>query len=85
MFALPIAFAAPAVLAALVGLGVLYFLLRVTPPRPREERFPPLRLLFETRPDAAAIECYAPPPASLGQMLDAEAAKAGVVIDRDTR
>jgi len=45
----------------------------------------PLRLLFETRPDAAAIECYAPPPASLGQMLDAEAAKAGVVIDRDTR
>ena len=45
----------------------------------------PLRLLFETRPDAAAIECYAPPPASLGQMLDAEAAKAGVRIDRETR
>src|ERR1700712_2630941 len=45
----------------------------------------PLRLLFETRPDAASIECYAPPAASLGQMLDAEAARAGVRIDRETR
>ena len=36
MFGLPLAFAAPAVLAALVGLVGLYFLLRVTPPRPRE-------------------------------------------------
>ena len=32
MFGLPLAFAAPAVLAALVGLVALYFLLRVTPP-----------------------------------------------------
>ena len=32
MFGLPLAFAAPAVLAALVGLVGLYFLLRVTPP-----------------------------------------------------
>ena len=32
MFGLPLAFAAPAVLAALAGLVALYFLLRVTPP-----------------------------------------------------
>jgi len=46
MFGLPLAFAAPAALAALVGLIALYWLLRVTPPRPREQRFPPLRLLL---------------------------------------
>ena len=34
MFGLPLAFAAPAVLAALIGLVGLYFLLRVTPPSP---------------------------------------------------
>src|SRR5271166_3125007 len=48
-------FAAPAVLVALVGLGALYFLLRVTPPVPRRALFPPLRLLIglntnETQP-----------------------------------
>jgi hypothetical protein len=46
MLGLPLAFAAPFALAALVGLVALYWLLRVTPPRPREERFPPLRLLL---------------------------------------
>ncbi len=46
MFALPIAFLAPGVLAALVLIGALYFLLRVTPPRPRPQIFPPLRLLI---------------------------------------
>jgi hypothetical protein len=45
MFGLPLSFAAPAVLAALVGLVALYFLLRVTPPSPRRAIFPPLRLL----------------------------------------
>ncbi len=44
-----------------------------------------LRLLFESRPDAASIECYAAPPASLGQMVDAEAAKAGVRVDSQAR
>ena len=42
MFGLPLAFAAPAVLAALIGLVGLYFLLRVTPPSPRRAIFPPL-------------------------------------------
>ena len=46
MFGLPLIFAAPAVLVTLVGLGALYFLLRVTPPAPRRTVFPPLRLLI---------------------------------------
>ena len=50
MFGLPLAFAAPAVLAALVGLVALYFLLRVTPPSPRQAIFPPLRLLIGLDP-----------------------------------
>ena len=55
MFGFPLMFAAPAVLVALVGLGALYFLLRVTPPAPRRALFPPLRLLIglntnETQP-----------------------------------
>jgi hypothetical protein len=44
---IPIAFAAPAVLAALILLPVIWWLLRITPPRPRQEAFPPTRLLLE--------------------------------------
>ena len=51
MLGLPLAFAAPAVLAALVGLVGLYFLLRVTPPSPRQAIFPPLRLLIGLDPN----------------------------------
>jgi hypothetical protein len=51
MFGLPLAFAAPAVLAALIGLVGLYFLLRVTPPSPRRAIFPPLRLLIGLNPN----------------------------------
>src|ERR1700722_11655193 len=51
MFGLPLAFAAPAVLAALVGLVGLYFLLRVTPPSPSQTIFPPLRLLIGLDPN----------------------------------
>jgi hypothetical protein len=50
MFGLPLAFAAPAVLPALVGLVGLYFLLRLTPPSPRQAVFPPLRLLIGLNP-----------------------------------
>ena len=46
MLAVPLGFAAPAVLVVLIGLGVLYYLLRVTPPAPRQTLFPPLRLLL---------------------------------------
>ncbi len=45
----------------------------------------PMRTLFETRPKAVAIECYAPPPASLAEMIDAEARRAGVRIAPDVR
>lgn len=39
-------FSAPYVLWALIGLPVIYWLLRVTPPAPKRIVFPPLRLLF---------------------------------------
>ncbi len=47
MFGLPLAFTAPAVLAALALVAALYVFLRITPPRPRQTIFPPLRLLFD--------------------------------------
>lgn len=50
IFGLPLAFTAPAVLAALAGLPVLYFLLRITPPRPVRIPFPPLRLILGLQP-----------------------------------
>jgi len=42
-----IAFAAPMALAGLLGLPLLFWLLRVTPPRPREVFFPPTKILRE--------------------------------------
>ncbi|MBV2187323.1 MAG: DUF4159 domain-containing protein [Rhizobium sp.] len=45
MNALPIAFAAPAVLIALAALPLIWWLLKLTPPRPKTEVFPPLRIL----------------------------------------
>jgi hypothetical protein len=45
MLGLPIAFAAPAILAGLLVLPIIWWLLRLTPPRPREEVFPPLSIL----------------------------------------
>src|ERR1700683_5115542 len=50
MIGLPLSFAAPAVLAALILLAALYLFLRITPPRPREILFPPLRLLLGLDP-----------------------------------
>ncbi|TCL74734.1 DUF4159 domain-containing protein [Rhizobium sp. BK251] len=45
MSALPFAFAYPVVLGALVALPLIWWLLRLTPPRPKSEVFPPLRIL----------------------------------------
>ena len=45
MNALPLAFAAPAVLIALAALPLIWWLLKLTPPRPKTEVFPPLRIL----------------------------------------
>jgi hypothetical protein len=50
MLGLPLAFTAPAALAALALLAALYVFLRITPPRPREVLFPPLRLLLGLDP-----------------------------------
>ncbi|RWH26432.1 MAG: DUF4159 domain-containing protein [Mesorhizobium sp.] len=42
---LPLSFGAPMVLWGLLALPVIWYLLRLTPPRPRTEVFPPLRIL----------------------------------------
>jgi hypothetical protein len=47
MLGLPLAFTFPSALLALLGLPALYFLLRVTPPRPMRFPFPPLRLILD--------------------------------------
>ncbi len=47
MMGLPLAFGAPLVLAALVLLPAIWWLLKLTPPRPRLEHFPPTRILEE--------------------------------------
>ncbi len=45
MSGLSFAFASPAILAALILLPAIWWLLRLTPPQPRAEVFPPLRIL----------------------------------------
>src|SRR6187402_2471761 len=47
---LPLGFAQPLVLLGLLSLPVLWWLLRMVPPRPRVVHFPPTRLLFEIAP-----------------------------------
>jgi len=49
MFTLPIAFASPWILAALISLPAIWWLLRLTPPRPQQEVFPPTRILARLR------------------------------------
>lgn len=49
---MPIAFATPFILTALVLLPAIWWLLRLTPPKPRNVQFPPTRLLLEiVKPD----------------------------------
>lgn len=50
MLGLPLAFSAPLVLGALALLPALWYLLRITPPRPRQVAFPPLRLILDLQP-----------------------------------
>src|ERR1017187_1473336 len=47
---LPLGFAQPLVVLGLPALRVLWWLLRLVPPRPRRINFPPTRLLFEIAP-----------------------------------
>ena len=50
MLGLPLGFSAPMVLAALALLPALWYLLRITPPRPRQIAFPPLKLILDLKP-----------------------------------
>jgi hypothetical protein len=47
---IPLAFAEPLVLLGLLSLPVLWWLLRLIPPRPRRINFPPTRMLFDIVP-----------------------------------
>ena len=50
MSALPLSFLQPLMLLGLLSLPLLWWLLRVMPPRPRRVDFPPTRLLFDIAP-----------------------------------
>ena len=50
MMGLPLGFAQPLVLLGLLSLPVLWWLLRLVPPRPRRIDFPPTRMLFDIAP-----------------------------------
>ncbi|WP_298102452.1 DUF4159 domain-containing protein [Bradyrhizobium sp.] len=50
MAGLPLSFLEPMLLLGLLSLPVLWWLLRVMPPRPRRIEFPPTRLLFDIAP-----------------------------------
>jgi hypothetical protein len=50
IFGLPLSFTEPFLLAGLLSLPVLWWVLRVMPPRPRRIEFPPTRLLFDIQP-----------------------------------
>lgn len=45
MSALPFVFTSPYILLGLLALPAIWWLLRLTPPRPKAEIFPPLRIL----------------------------------------
>ncbi|WP_298965614.1 DUF4159 domain-containing protein [uncultured Methylobacterium sp.] len=51
MLGLPLSFAAPLALVALLALPALWWLLRVTPPQPKRIDFPPLRILADLLPE----------------------------------
>ncbi len=50
MMGLPLGFASPLVLLGLLSLPLLWWLLRLIPPRPQRIEFPPARLLFDIKP-----------------------------------
>src|SRR6201995_2713556 len=50
MMGLPIGFAQPLILLGLLSLPILWWLLRLIPPRPLRIEFPPTRLLLDINP-----------------------------------
>jgi len=57
---LPLTFAEPFLLLGLLSLPVLWWLLRVMPPRPRRVEFPPTRLLFDIAPKEEETPSHTP-------------------------
>ena len=56
---LPLGFAEPLVLLGLLSLPVLWWLLRLIPPRPRRIEFPPTRLLLDIAPQGRDAGAHA--------------------------
>ncbi|UZD90569.1 DUF4159 domain-containing protein [Cognatishimia activa] len=56
MFGLPLAFATPWLLTALIGLPVLWLLLRAVPPAPIRRRFPGVILLLGLKDDESVMD-----------------------------
>ncbi|SHG91826.1 DUF4159 domain-containing protein [Cognatishimia maritima] len=56
MFGLPLAFATPWLLTALIGLPVLWWLLRAVPPAPIRRRFPGVVLLLGLKDDESVMD-----------------------------
>src|SRR5262245_8088762 len=50
MIGLPLGFSSPLLLLALLALPILWWLLRLIPPRPMRIAFPPTRILFDIQP-----------------------------------
>src|SRR6202158_6591014 len=50
MIGLPLGFTSPFLLLTLLAWPVLWWLLRLVPPRPRRISFPPTRILFDIEP-----------------------------------
>lgn len=80
---LPLAFAQPLMLIGLVSLPVLWWLLRVMPPRPRRIDFPPTRLLFRSRRggNPGAHATAAAPPTARPAAASAIFAAAGPIYN----
>lgn len=51
MFGLPLGFTSPLILGALIVLPILWYLLKLTPPKPQYEFFPPLEILRKLTQD----------------------------------
>ena len=47
MIGLPLGFGAPLILLGLIALPIIWWLLRMTPPKPNQEVFPPLKILLQ--------------------------------------
>ena len=73
MGALPLAFAQPLVLLGLLSLPVLWWLLRLVPPRPRRIDFPPTRLLVRNRAEGRNAVAHA----VVADLVAADAGRAG--------